>query len=471
MKPSDKLKAKLAEKVKAAKDALTAARAKAETDGVGLSAEAIAADDAAHAEADALRAQIRIEERAEREELETPAAATLVRVSVSEPGSARDPRKGFRSHREFLAAAMGDAGARARDQVGDERLRPLAQFDREDKQAAGAVAFMLPEAFTPASLRATAGSDEHGMYDYGSGGVTAVTTRMPGILSVGFEGDPTAGRTQPVPMTSPTVEMLARVDKDHSSTVSGGLSWGRKAETVAAAASRTSLELVTLKASSLFGLSYATEELLSDSPVSWLALIEAGFSEQLAAHLLSEKLRGKGGTEFLGILTALASANLGPTISIAKEAGQAADTIVYQNTIKMRARCWGYGNAIWLANHDAYPQLAVLAVPVGVGGQLVYQQSQVEDRPDMLLGRPIYYSEYASTLGDQGDLILGNWSQYLDGLYQPMQSAESIHVRFLNHERAFKFWIRNAAAPWWKSALTPNKGANTLAPFVVLDAR
>ena len=81
------------------------------------------------------------------------------------------------------------------------------------------------------------------------------------------------------------------------------------------------------------------------------------------------------------------------------------------------------------------------------------------------------FSIYAATLGDQGDLILANFAEYLEGLYQPLQSAESMHVRFANHERAFKFWLRNAGAPWWRTALTPAKSTATLSPFVVADAR
>lgn len=272
-------------------------------------------------------------------------------------------------------------------------------------------------------------------------------------------------------MASPTVDMIARTDKDHTASVSGGFTVSRRAETAAATASRAGLEMVSLKAASLFGLAYATEELLSDSVVSFLAIIEAGFRDQFGAHLLNEKLRGGGGNEYLGILTALASASLGPTVSVAKEAGQAADTVVSQNVIKMAARCWGFDNAIWLANHDTRPQLYTLSITVGTAGVLLYQPSRGEGFPDMLLGRPVFYTEYASKVGDQGDLILGNFSQYLEGLYQPLQSAESVHVRFSNHERALKFWLRNAGAPWWRAPLTPAKSTATLSPFVVLDAR
>lgn len=399
------------------------------------------------------------------------AAAGEGRVEVKAPNSDKDPARGFSSHRDFLMSVMANRGMTSRELVSDDRLKPLAVYDREDKASGGELAFMLPSAFTPASMRAAAGSDEQGEYDERYGGFTVPKGRLNTLLSVGFEGDPTAGMTQSVPMSVPSIEIPALTDRDHTTSVVGGFTVARRAETAAAAASRVSGEMVNLKASSLFGLAYATEELLTDSPISFAALIDARFRVQFGAHMLNEKIRGLGGNEYLGILKALAASSLGPTISIAKETGQVADTIVSQNVIKMRARCWGYGSAIWLANQDAYPQLATMSITVGTGGQLVYQQSVVSDRPDMLLGRPIYYTEYASTIGDQGDLILANLSQFLEGVYQPIQGAESMHVRFVNHERAFKFWTRNAGAPWWRGALTPAKSTATLSPFVVLDAR
>ena len=33
------------------------------------------------------------------------------------------------------------------------------------------------------------------------------------------------------------------------------------------------------------------------------------------------------------------------------------------------------------------------------------------------------------------ELCGANWSQYLEGELTPLQSADSIHVRFINHER------------------------------------
>lgn len=377
-----------------------------------------------------------------------------------------DPRRGFTSHREYMLAVMANAGSRERSQVAEERLRPLAVFDKDDRQAGGELAFVLPQAFTPRSLQAAAGSDEQGGYADRFGGFSVPTQVMPGLLTTPFEGDPTAGLTQPVPMGAPMVEFNARTDKDHTSSVSGGFTVTRRPETAGGSSSRMQTEMVTLKASSLFGLAYATEEILTDSPISFAALIDSGFRDQFPAHILNEKIRGNGGTEFLGVLNSPAK------VTVAKESGQTAATINATNILKMASRSWGFGQAIWLANHDTRPQLSAAHIQVGTaGGILLYQPSRGEGFPDMLWGRPVLYTEYASTLGAEGDLMLVNWSQYLEGTYQPLQSAESVHVRFVNHERAFKLWVRNAGAPWWRAALTPAKSTATLSPIVTLAVR
>jgi len=364
-----------------------------------------------------------------------PRSASPVITSQRERAEA-DPNRGFRSHREFFNAVMlAGMGASV-----DDRLAPL---------------------------KATAGSDEQGEYSNGFGGFLIPEGLSPNLLSVGNEADPTIGRTTQIPMATPTVKINARTDKNHTTSVTGGLRFYRRAETQEASASRMEMEQVVLHANPLTGVNFATEELLQDSPISVVAVIQAGFKEELGAQLLNEKLRGTGNGEMLGILNAGNQA----LISVAKETGQAAATIVFKNILNMRSRCWGYGQAIWLANHDTFPQLAQMGLAVGAGGVPVYIPSAVEDRPDMLLGRPIFYTEFAETVGTAGDLILSNWSQYLEGQLGGLESTESTHVRFLANERAFKINLRNDGRPWWKSALTPKKGANTLSPFVTLATR
>jgi HK97 family phage major capsid protein len=79
--------------------------------------------------------------------------------------------------------------------------------------------------------------------------------------------------------------------------------------------------------------------------------------------------------------------------------------------------------------------------------------------------------EHASTLGTVGDIALVDLSQYLLIDKGGMNSASSIHVRFLNDEMTFKFTLRIDGQPIWNSALTPAKGSNTQSPFVVLATR
>jgi len=355
---------------------------------------------------------------------------------------AEDPKRGFKHPREFLLSIINWQRKGERD----ERLAGL----RADESGF--------------DIRGAAGSDEQSTFSNPYGGFLVPEGFSPNILSVPSEGDPLAGLTQNVPMTGPVVNIQARVDKTHTSSVSGGLRVYRRAEADSSSSSRIEFERIRLEATGLFGLAFATEEILSDSPGSFAAILEAGFRDEFGSVILNERLNGTGTGEFQGINNAAC------TVSVSKETGQAATSLVYENIIKMRSRCWGYSNAVWLANHDTIPQLMLLNQSVGTGGIPVWAPSAISDHPDTLLGRPIFFSEYPETLGTVGDVILGNWSQYLEGTYQPLGSAESVHVRFVNHERTFKFFMRNAGTPWWRAALTPKKGS-TLSPFVRLATR
>lgn len=315
-----------------------------------------------------------------------------------------------------------------------------------------------------ADFMAAAGADEQSTFSDPYGGFLAPKGIAGDLKMLQSEGDPTAGLTQRVPMGAPSVNFPARVDKNHSTSVSGGLRVYRRAEADTSATSRMEFESVTLTAFGLFAVVHATEEILRDSPISIVALLQNGITSEVGATIFEEKLNGTGVGQFLGVMTSAA------TISITKEQNQTAATIVYENLVKMRARCWGYGNAVWMANHDCLPQLMSLTHTIGTAGVPVWQPSARDGVPDMIFGRPLILTERCATVGTVGDIILCNWSQYLEGNYEELQSAESMHVRFVNHERTFKFWLRNAGAPWWRSALTPKRGS-TLSPFVTLATR
>jgi len=370
---------------------------------------------------------------------ESPAGPT---TGNPRPAFLDDPQKGFKTSREFFRAVLD---ASLQGSTRDERLLHLAASRNR--------AWM------------TAGSDEHGTYSDPYGGFLVPSGFMPNLLQVQAEVDPTAGRTTSIPMTSPKVSIPARTDKTHTSSVTGGLVVYRRSETQAVTASRMAVEQVELAATPLMGLSYATEELIADSAISFVALLQQGFRDEFAAKILLEKISGTGVGQMEGVLNAPCA------VGVTKETGQDADSIVYENVVKMRARCWRYQDAIWLYNHDCLPQLMQLVMQIGTSGVPMWQTSAREGEPDMLLGRPAFPTEFCPTVGDAGDILLGNWSQYLEGTLQGLESAESMHVRFEYNERTFRFLMRNDGRCWWRSYLTPKKSSATLSPFVYLNAR
>lgn len=366
-----------------------------------------------------------------------PGAAAPAPARATE-GFLEDPMRGFRSGREFLVAVR-------------------------NASRGGPIPANLASLRAP--MQAAAGSDEHSVAADTYGGFLAPVGVAAGVKMLGYDPDPIAALTQKIPMGTMKVYLNARVDKSHSTSVSGGLVVYRRAETQAVSSSRTQFEQVLLDANALMGLAFASEELLSASPESFAAILERGFRDEFGARGMIDRLDGSGAGEPLGVNNVTSGTHIS-TLEISKETGQAAATINYANLVKMRARCWGYGNAVWAANHDTLPALLSITAPGSTQPLLATNEQGVTT----LMGRPVFFTEFAKTLGTAGDLVLGNWAEYLEGEYQPIQGASSVHVRFAEHEQAFKFWKVNAGIPWWRSVLTPKNGA-TLAPFVRLAAR
>lgn len=389
---------------------------------------------------EAIRAEAATESARRGQDGDTAASARAAAgagVVVGQDRSQLDPKRGFKSHADQMAAIIraGETGHI------DPRLAPLA----------------------------AAGTDEQGGHTNPHGAFLLAPAFAPDLLSVQAEVDPTAGLTRPIPMQSDRIVLNARVDKNHASSVSGGLTVSRTPQTVAASQSRMEFENVELVVHDLCGVGIATNRILQTSPISFMALLQSGFRDEFASKMLDEKLNGTGVSEFQGIIGADA------TITVAKETGQAADSIVFENVNNMRARQWRYGQSIWMANHDTLPQVTTLTMPIGTGGQHIpiYAPGNDEAAPQgRLLGRPIFFTEFCRKLGDKGDIINAVWSEYLVGtLGGGIEESSSIHVRFLNREQVFMFVVANDGKPWWRSALDPKYSDVTLSPFVTLAAR
>lgn len=375
----------------------------------------------------------------------TQAAADRAVVTGMRDLSQDDPNRGYKTPTAFVF----DVLKAEQTKVIPEKLKPLVVIATADGKIIG---------------RATAGSDEQSVFANPYGGFAVPTSWSPGMKALPYTGDVMAQYVTNIPMTTPSVKMLYRVDKNHSSSVSGGFVVYRRAEADAVAASRMSMGSFTLETNPLMGIGYATEELLTDSPISFAAIIAAGFASEFASRLAYERLNGTGVGEFLGIVNSAA------LLGIDKETNQQAATLVPLNLLNIMARTWGYENAVWFANRTLIPALGTLVLDNGVTTSPMFLPSMREGLPSTVLGRPILFTEEMPAFGSAGDIGCFNMSQYIEGTYQEVEGVASIHVRFLQNERTFKFTKRNGAAPWWDSALTPKNG-DSLSPFVRMNAR
>jgi len=260
------------------------------------------------------------------------------------------------------------------------------------------------------------------------------------------------------------------VDESSRATGSrwGGVRVYRIAEAATVEASKPKFGRMEIRLEDLMGLCYATERLLRDATALESYITDA-FTEEFGFVVDDEIIRGSGAGQCLGIL------NSDALVTVPKEAGQAANTIVAENIFKMWSHCWARSrpNAAWFINQDVEPQLHGMSISVGTGGVPVYLPAGgLSQSPyATLYGRPVIPIEQCETLGTVGDIILADFSQYLLVKKANLESAASIHVRFVYNERVFRFILRINGQPKWKTALQPYKGTNSLSPFVALATR
>ena len=132
-------------------------------------------------------------------------------------------------------------------------------------------------------------------------------------------------------------------------------------------------------------------------------------------------------------------------------------------------------DAVWYINQEIEPQLFTMTLVIGTSGVPVYLPSSgaAGAQYGSLFNRPVVPIEQCQKLGDKGDIVLADPSQYIGIEKANIKSDVSIHVRFVNDESLFRFIYRFNGAPYRTSAITPYKANSgfTLSPFVTLDAR
>jgi len=314
---------------------------------------------------------------------------------------------------------------------------------------------------------------EMGEYDNAQGGFLVPMEFMEELLKNALEASIVRSRARVIPMKTNSIGIPAINDTSHANNVYGGVVIYRTGEGAAKTKSKPALRKVNLTLSKLTGLVYVSDELMEDSPISVSVLINSIFPEAISFYADDDYINGNGANQPLGMINA-ANPSL---IAVSKVAGQAADSVVFENIIDMWSRLFPrcQGKAVWLANNDVFPQLAAMNMSVGAGGVPVWMPAGgVSGAPySTLMGRPLIFTEKCQTVGDQGDIALVDPSQYLIGQKAggAIKAATSIHLRFDYDQTAFRFVLRHDGQPWWNAPLRPKNSTATLSPFVVLEDR
>lgn len=302
-----------------------------------------------------------------------------------------------------------------------------------------------------------------------SGGFLVPEAFRAELLALSLEQGVVRSRARVVPMETSRVLYPFLDDTSHASNVFGGVQGYWTAESGSMTDVGATFGRLALEAWKLTAFANVPNELIDDSAVSFEAFIRSTFPQALAYFEDVAFMKGNGAGQPLGYST---SAN--PSrVSVAKESGQAAATIVWENIVKMYARMLpqSLGSAVWVVSPDTFPELATMALSVGTGGSAIWLNNGVQGPPMTILGRPVIVTEKADVLGTQGDISFVDLSYYLIGDRQALTVASSEHYRFQNGETSFKFVSRVDGRPWLQSAITPRNGGATLSPFVTLDTR
>lgn len=251
-----------------------------------------------------------------------------------------------------------------------------------------------------------------------------------------------------------------------ASSVFGGVIayWVAEAGTITA--SKPKLSEKELKLEKLAAVVYNTVELNADSSFNDMLITRAA-ETAIRRELVSAVISGNGVGKPIGMIGS------GSAVSIAKEAAQPKETIVWNNISKMYNRGLNkeQGNFIWIMHPDCSEQLDFMSFPVGTGGVPVYLPASLNGAVTTLRGKPIIESDQCAALGTVGDILFTDPKQYMLIYKGGIDKAVSIHVQFLTAENCFRFIFRANGMPKKNSTLTIKNSSNARSSIITLATR
>lgn len=325
----------------------------------------------------------------------------------------------------------------------------------EASKAGGKVDQRLLETRTASGLSETVPSE---------GGFLVQTDFSTELLKRGYETGILASRVNKIPISvnSDGIKINA-IDESSRATGSrwGGVQIYMVAEAETVTAKKPKFRQMKLELNKMMGICYATDDLMKDA-VALEAVIMQAFTEEFGFKTDDLIWEGLGSGEPLGIM------NSGAIVTVTRTSALKTD---YADICSMYSRMWSRSrpNAIWLINQDIEP--ALFQMVLGTAPAYMPAGGLSGQPYGTLFNRPVIPIEHASSLGTTGDIMFADLKQYLMIDKGGLETASSIHVRFLYDEQVFRFIYRLDGQPTWDKPLTPFKGSATKSPFVVLSTK
>jgi len=312
--------------------------------------------------------------------------------------------------------------------------------------------------------------NDYSSIDPSAGGFLVPEVLRSELLRVALESAIVRGRARVIPMDSARVPFPTIDSTSNASSVFGGVIGSWTEEGAALAESEAKFGRIVLQASKLACRCDVPNELLQDSIVSFAAFIDNILPAAIAWFEDTAFMTGNGVGQPLGVLLSPA------LVSVAKEAGQLADTIAWENIVNMYSRMLpaSLGSAVWVANLDTFPALATMSLAIGTGGSAIWLNNGVQGPPMTILGRPVIFTEKVPTLGGAGsgkDISFIDFGYYLIGDRMEMRAESSIHAQFTTDQTVYRIIERVDGRGWLQSPITPQNSIKTLSPFVTIDER
>jgi HK97 family phage major capsid protein len=282
------------------------------------------------------------------------------------------------------------------------------------------------------------------------GGFAVPTEFAAMLMNAALENEIVRPRAQVWEMTSQTRKIPAWDGFDHSAGLYGGFTSQWVSEGAAITPADAKMRLMQLTANKLALLGSASNDVPGGFGSVYGAAMVAATSWFLDYHFL----RGTGAGQPLGVL------NDPALIVQAKDSADSTTAMSFKDIVSMFSRLHpaSIANAVWVASSTTIPALMSLS---NANAPLVPLVTQQSDGKLYMLARQILFTEKLPTLGNQGDILLVDFSQYAIGMRQGTALEQSQQAGITTDQTWFRVITRVDGQSAWVKEVNTTKSDNS----------